>query len=268
MGVLKLSLVFLIGFYAILISGESISEPLPPISAYGALPEISMMKISPGGKYIAYRKKTKKMDAIIVSSLQTNETIFAGDVSEIKPRHMLFASDYYLIVIGAEFANYHGYKDEFSALYSIDIINQKVRKLLSPDSMGVIQSGYWRVVGVSPDRTSIYVPGFFTRTKGGQRDAFYNLLRLPITRRMSPFMHAKGSKSTHDFYVDQDGKAILKALYIQDRHLMQVYSRLGDSWKEIFRSNGELSRITMMGLSPDRQSIFLGRFPRIRSNGA
>ncbi len=239
------------------VSGESLSGSLPPLSAYGNLPEVSMMQISPNGHYIAYRKKNKKIDAIIVTDLQTNETVFAGDVSEIKPRNVLFASNNFLIVIGAEFANYYGSKAEFSALYSIDLQHKKVRKLLSPDSMGVIQSGYWRVVGVSPDHTSIYVPGFFSRTKGGDADAFFNLLRLPIYKKMSPFMHAMGSKSTKDFFVDKNGKAIAKALYVQDRHLTKIYSRLGDSWKEIYSENDPYASLDTIALSADGQNLYI-----------
>ena len=70
-------------------------EP-PPLEAYGALPEVSQVAISPDGGLVAYREVTAERDIVRVADVDRMESLGGIDVSAVKPRRLIFVDNDHL----------------------------------------------------------------------------------------------------------------------------------------------------------------------------
>ena len=134
---------------SVLCSGAGWAKP--PIEAYGALPRVRSMALSPDGDKIAYILYDNGQEALFVNSL-TDGFVGGARTDSVKARYVDFASSDHVILIASETTSVFGYRGrmEYSAAFVYDIRTNKIRQLLrDTEDLYPAQSGLGKIVGVS-----------------------------------------------------------------------------------------------------------------------
>lgn len=255
---LKIAVVFLLSFCWYLPSHAAEQAELS-VHEYGALPNISMMSISPSGDMIAFRNTDGKRDLVVVISLKEKERLAALDVSEITPHQLYFATEDELILVVSEVRHLFGYRDELdlSTAYAYNLRRNELRQLLTPgDVIYPGQSGMGRIVGLSPDRKYVYMPAYVPEDRH-DRSPDMDLLRVELDSPRRPKVHFKGKNSSLDFFVDRQGEVIAHEIFSNRKNRHRLLARQGDEWKEIYSRDTEVPKISIVGISPDRESLVI-----------
>lgn len=224
---------------------------------YGVLPNISMMTISPSGDRIAYRTTAKGNDFAVIYSLGEKRHIASLDLSEITPRNMYFATDNELILVVSEVRRLYGFRDKLnlSTAYAFNLDHREIRQLLTPgDLIYRGQSGLGRIAGFSPDKKFVYMPAYVPDDEYDQSPRM-SLVQVELDSPRRPRVYFKGREESLDFFLDGKGQVIAHELFDNNRNRHTILARQGDEWKEIFREDTELMSISVVGLTPDRESL-------------
>ena len=175
----KLCLLVLI-FYAASVLGA------PNLEAYGMLPRVSQMVVSPDGERIAYRNtESDDKDYIVIYSLKEKGFVNLFRVDEIDPRHMEFAGNDHLLLTVTRHVDSRQYAHNFDAgtAYVYDIVNNKVRPLVRlGESVGGERLVYpaqsiGNIIGPSIDGREVYI-GAYVGDSDTDMSPRYSLLRV------------------------------------------------------------------------------------------
>ncbi|MEM8685593.1 MAG: hypothetical protein AAGF72_19440, partial [Pseudomonadota bacterium] len=84
------------------LSTSAMANEPPPLEAYGSLPNVDLVAVSPSGKRLAMRRTQDGIDVVLVIDLETGERTAAVNVSETNPRSLRFISDESLLLVVGE----------------------------------------------------------------------------------------------------------------------------------------------------------------------
>lgn len=226
---------------------------------YGVLPSYSKMAISPSGERIAYRSTENGRDIAVIVSLKDKKKIAAVNLEEVTPRYFHFATEDELIMVASNVRRLWGFRGDLdlSTAYAYNLAKGEVRQLLTPgDVIYRGQTGLGRIVGISQDEKYLYMPAYVPESSTDQSPNF-SLLRVELDSPRRPRVVFKGKDDTLDYFLDEKGEVLVHEIFDNRRNLHQVFSRQGDDWKEIYRHEGEVADISVVGLSPDRKSLVI-----------
>ena len=114
--------------------GVGYGNAAPPLEAYGNLPVVSQMVVSPNGERIAYRNtESDEKDYIVVYSLKEQKFVELLAVDQIDPQFIEFAGNDHLVLVVTKHVDSRQYAHNFDAgtAYAFDIGRNKVRRLVT-----------------------------------------------------------------------------------------------------------------------------------------
>jgi len=228
------------------------ADDVPPIEAYGALPEISMMVISPSGDKIAYRHADKGQDYMMVYNRADNKLLGAVELSNIKPSRAYFIDEERLILVvkrSTRLMNYFG-RHEVSSAYSYNIKTNKSVQLLTL-GFGIHggQTQLGDIVGLSADGNSVYMPAWTNSTAFSLMNA--NLDKRKVKR------FKRGSKDIIDYFINDNDQLLARERYDNEENLHRVEAKLDGKWIEIFSEKTEIRSKGFVGVTPDFKSLIM-----------
>jgi len=239
----------------------------PSIEAYGRLPEVGAVKISPNGELIAYRRtQSDEQDYILIYSLKEGKNITGFNVSEIDPWNYYFANNDYLIFIGGKHVDWRNFKHDFhaSTAFSFDIKSNKIkplvqlgenltrgRRIYEGQSIG-------KVLGKSEDGKYLFVPAYVA---GSKADSSPNraLLKVRISGDGVPKVVSKGSNNTRDFFLDTNGNVLAREILNNRKNTHSVEVLKGRTWIELYSYESEIPTHNFMSLNSDNSAIVFSR---------
>ncbi|NNC63316.1 MAG: hypothetical protein HKN84_00905, partial [Gammaproteobacteria bacterium] len=71
-------------------SGPLLAQDLPPLEAYGRLPLLDIMELSPDGSRIATRVTQDGEDRVVVLDAATGGVVTSADAAAVNPRRLRF----------------------------------------------------------------------------------------------------------------------------------------------------------------------------------
>lgn len=248
---IRISLAVVIGLFTPLLFAA------PTIEDYGRLPTIDMVALSPSGDLFAYRKTDGEKDLFVVYSRKTKNIIAAADIGELTPKGLYFLSENEVIIRVSQFKDYAEVigEHEFSSAYVFNIKNKEFKQLLKPgDNIRFAQTGLGRIVGIAPDKKSVFMPAFVDEDAN---DATPNLslMNVNLAKPARPKVHHKGNNKTTDYFMDNQGNIVAKEIYSDSNNKHSIVVPDGKDWKEIFNDNAEIMTIGFVGLTPDFKSL-------------
>ncbi|MCH9696018.1 MAG: prolyl oligopeptidase family serine peptidase [Gammaproteobacteria bacterium] len=234
------------------------AEELPPLEAYAALPETSMMEISPDGTRVAMRVTSPDRDVILAMDLATNDVIAGANAGVMKPRNIRFPNNDILLLMAGKRVNPLAVKSayEHNQAYSLTLSEQKVRSLLTrAKNLYPFQSGIGKVIGAAEDGKVLYMPAY--HGKSNPRYGIY-AVRLDIRRDR---LIEKGNHETKDWFVDSNGVPIVREDYDDEEDFYSVW-RLGEGKEKdvlLYSEETEIRPAGPVGLSSDGKSLVILR---------
>ncbi len=222
---------------------------------YGALPTLSMAAISPSGNLVAYRKVEGNNDFFIVYSREEKKIISAAHIGKLNPKHIYFIDEDKVVIIVSQLKRFLEYvgEHEISTAFVFDVKTKKFQQLLTPgNNIRLGQSGLGRVIAISPDKKTIYMPAYV----GDNTEApDYSLMKVDIESPRGPRVMHKGNYKTRDYFMDGDGNLLAKEVYSDSSDVHRLMVKEGNDWREIYSDTVKIMDLGFMGLTPDRKSL-------------
>ena len=241
----------------VLATGSAAAKP--PLEAFGDVPQIRAMELSPDGKKLAYLQRTDGDDLLIIRDLTTSTSKGLARVSEIRAKDVHFIGNEYVVLIASRDTRTVGFRGryEFSAAFAFDLATgRSMQLLLGTNDLFPAQSGLGRIIGVDPAGKEVFMPAYMGVST---TDPANHLLRVSLgTGRGRKINGGTGVSSTINWLVDGAGNVVIREDFSEQFETHEISSRQADGqWKEIYHNKSPLPAISAVGLSQDRKSVYV-----------
>lgn len=213
----------------------SLATPLaaaaPPITAYGQLPTVETLRISPDGANIAMVVGGEEQREIQIRKLPGMAPLTAAPVGKPKVRNLFWASSGHLVAMTSTTASVPGLLGparEWYQLVAYDLGRNKWRPLLgkTEEAMNVV-AGLAKVV---PGTATLMVEGV---TFPGQQGVS-TLFKIDLERNRETVVEV-GTPYTSDWLLNDEGRAIARADYDSADREWRLFLRPGNSWTRAYQ---------------------------------
>ncbi|MDJ0908306.1 MAG: prolyl oligopeptidase family serine peptidase [Woeseiaceae bacterium] len=238
----------------LLLSVAALAQEPPPLEAYGALPEVSQIAISPDGGLVAYRKVTADRDVVNIADVDRMESLGGIDVSSVKPRRLIFIDNNHLVLVASETIRPLGYRNQWeqSAAFIYDVRDGSMFRLLHrADGLYPVQRRLGRIVGRTPSGDRLFMPAYVGEPSGKPQLGLY---AVETDRRVERVV-ARGTDNTIDWFIDADARPFIREDFDNDTDLHQIWVVSGRQDELIYEIETERRRIIPVGLTADRRSL-------------
>lgn len=230
--------------------------PPPPLEAYGRLPTLEQMQISPDGKYLAFVATTQDARRVMIMRLSDDKVISGLSVSKTKLRGLQWADATHVLTttsITTDIRGLEGPAREWYMLESFDVIGLKQRPLPGDveKAMNVIMDD--PVVRVIDGKTMVFTQGqYFAGLQGT-----IGLIRTDLATGRSTLVEP-GATDTVDWFVDNAGRAAAEARYNEPtgRWTLRVREPSG-RWMISKVVNAPIDPPEMRGYAKDGKSLLV-----------
>ncbi len=249
---LAISAILFINFSAI-----ANKPKLSSTDSYAALPEISLMAISPDGSRIAYRQKTSGNDTIILRLLSSGEALLAQPIDNINPVSIFFVDNERIILKSKLNQHRRGYKGrhDAGAMHLLNVKSQRVFQLMTAGygiSGGQIDTGI--MIGISNDRQQAYMVGI-------DGNGYRNLYRVSLKAKRKPKVMKMGHSTAVDFFVYNEQTIAIEYFDNKtDRHTVEA--KVNGKWKIIFERKAPLRTASFSGVTADGKALVMSKYNR------
>ncbi len=238
----------------LLLLSPSYAQESPPLEAYGAIPEVSLMTISPSGRVAAYRSTTADQDVVVVVDLDSQQFVSSVGVEYVKPRSLMFVDDDSLLLVASDTIRRRNIRGpwEHSEAWLLNVRNNSLRRLLDRvDNLYPTQSGLGNIIGVRAEDDEVYMPAFVDI--GGSTPP-YSLFKVGTNKRVERVI-SRGKASTIDWFVDADGEAFIREDFDNKKNLHEIYVVNERPHRLLYRKETNLPAISPIGFSADYAAL-------------
>ncbi|MEM9375054.1 MAG: prolyl oligopeptidase family serine peptidase [Pseudomonadota bacterium] len=229
------------------------THPIPPLKAYGALPEISSAEISPDGTKVATIVHFDDRSMMLVISLVGDPPIPIG-ISNMKPRAVSFYDNDYVILRLSDTTSTIGFRAEyeFDTAVAINLkSNEFEQLLLGTRGLYPAQSGLGRIVGRAAEPGTVYMPAFVgPATREPSLDLFKVNLNSPRGRTFK-----RGTRDTIDWFIGNDGRVLARERFNNQSNKYRLEAYKNKKWENILQRTYELGPVRMLGVMPDESGL-------------
>ncbi|MGB5492699.1 MAG: alpha/beta fold hydrolase [Woeseiaceae bacterium] len=235
------------------------AEDFAPLEAYGELPVVGMMQLSPDGTRTVSRIAVDGRDFIAIRDVETNKIVGGANAERVNPRHLRFVNQQHVVLITSTAVRGGLGRGSFdySMAYSMNAETSEVRMLLQrAKGLYERQGGLGRIVGRSPDGNTVFMPAF---TGGGGGDAPYlSLLSVGLDGARERRI-ARGNKHTIDWFVDQNGVPIIREDFNDEDNVYKIWAVDGKGKEErlLYEEENKLLPFSLVGLTQERDALVI-----------
>ena len=235
----------------------------PPIEAYGRLPALQDVSISPDGSALAVIITSGDNSQIIARAL-TGQVLATASIGHRKVRSVQWADNGHLIIISSSTAaiedtTYVG--EQFQAI-SLTISTGAVAQLPGRSTDDVMNTVQGRLTpGLDGSKAVVYTPLYVTvagnmQSHSGHLDLFKIDLESGMARRQQ-----MGDNDTYAYLAKSDGSVIAKASYrergVTDDSVWSLSLRKGAGWMTAVTQTASVDTPSLFGLSADGASVII-----------
>ena len=239
--------------------GLSLSSPpaaAAPLEAYGRLPLIEDVQISPDGALIAVAMTDGENRLVVIKRLADDKVIGGLRAGDKKVRDVRWAGSDFLLVTTSQTAlvrDLTGPRREYLISIVYDLATKRQRGLMdrAENSMNVVLS-MPRVRVVDGELVAIVEGVNFVENRG-QVGLFRVKLKTGVTRTIED-----GQENTDDWVVGADGLAVAQTEYDQRSGLWKLRLKGPKTWRIVEEATLPIDRPWLGGLGRDGRSVLVG----------
>ncbi|MFN0022810.1 MAG: hypothetical protein ACKVS5_02820 [Parvularculaceae bacterium] len=239
---------------------QGVASAAPPIEAYGELPTISGVSISPDGRHVAYLSSRDGEGYFAVAEVG-GAVIAAAKTGELKARTVWFASNDHAVVIASETASDFRFRGEWeqSGAIAFNLKTKKMQLLMrGTEGLFPAQSGLGSIVGRLAGTDKVFMPAYMG---AAEVDPSYDLLRVDLNSGRG-IVAARGKHATKDWFVDTDGMVLAREDFDDDENTYSVWMRRNENLEKVYeQKNVAIPAFGVQGVSEDRSSLIVSNRP-------
>ena len=229
------------------------SSELVPLEAYGALPTVGMMAISPSGDKVAYRRTEDTEDFMVVFDFTQGKIIGGVDLSNIRPSHMYFVDEKRIILVVSRNTKIFGFRGrhDVSRAHSYNLETNKLIPLLTlGEGIYSGQSQLGTIVGISSDGSKAFMPAW-------ENESTYSLMRANLDRKRKAKRHKRGSNDVIDYFVNDKDQVLARERYNNKTNIHSVEALTNNGWKVIFKEETRYKTKGFVGVTSDFNNLVM-----------
>ena len=259
----------LVGLTTLVVS-EAWAAP-PPVEAFGRIPQVDHVTLSPGGKLVAWQDNTGARPAVVVFSLETQSDQKKFDVGPNNKLRGIHWADDATLLFNASVTHALRVEDgihtyEWFRTLSADLDTGKTKMLLmtDPDRQFVTGAPLLAVRTAKPKTVTMaswdYLstmerPNTATLLPRGRKDSGWVQGAFSVdTRTGQGTVLAWGSQFTDDWVVDTAGQPVARSDWDPERKQYTILAKDGMAWRKI-HSQRDAGELVLAGLSSDGKAV-------------
>jgi dipeptidyl aminopeptidase/acylaminoacyl peptidase len=229
------------------------SAAAAPLSAYGKLPTIESVSVSPSGHAVAVVTTNGEQRVIVVKELATGAITLRGFVGEHKIRSVQWAGDKHLLVVASTtttaFEVMYGRREWFFAS-TIDLTTKKLRPLMRNAEADLSAIFDMPIVRSYRGEPAVFVQGVVF--SGGR--GLLSLFRIDLDSGVTRLVET-GTPDTVDWTVDAEGRPIAQEQYNGGNGAWSLRLRTNSGWREAATATERIDRPYLVGLGRDSAAV-------------
>jgi dipeptidyl aminopeptidase/acylaminoacyl peptidase len=226
----------------------------PPLEAYGRLPVVEDIELSPAGDRIAFITVEGDQRRLVIQTLDGKERSVIG-AGNVKVRDLAWAGPERLLIttsVTAWLPEFRG-RSEWFQVAAYNISTRKLRLLLNDTPLTVNAVMGEPVVAMNRGEPTVFVRGV-TLTGDGR----YDLYRVDMDTGRGT-VHAEGSNRVGAWVVSPDGEPVARSERDDRRGLSLIKARVGAGWREIISAEEEQEATSLYGLGRTEGTLLVTR---------
>lgn len=258
-----LACAFLLG--VIPLAGAAPGPKVPPLEAYGRLPTLDEVTLSPDGKTIALVRGDEPNRLLVVEEIGAAKPLAVLALKDQKVRSLEWADNSNLIIIVSTTTlpvGLRGRRGEFAVAKYLDIRTSSLRPLLgSVNTSGALTA--MNIIEGTPQprtvdgRTVVFVRGIYFFNYKGR----YALFSQDVASGTASMVSRNGDEHAEDWLVDESGNIVAESDYFEpDQHWVMKLNGSSGFSKPVDVS-APIEGPDIQGLSEDGSAIIV-RLPQ------
>ncbi|MDY6923361.1 MAG: S9 family peptidase [Pseudomonadota bacterium] len=224
----------------------------PPLSAYGALPAVQSVEISPDGASIAYIRREGEASHVVAVGRDGTPLVIV-DTSDRRVRYVRWASPDHVLVVSAttEKLPFFAARTENHLVDIINVRTQNAARAMKSSDQEAYNAILGWTVGQYRGQPALYVQAV-TENEGYLHTLDLYAVDLNSGRGRRQM---QGESDTQDFIVRRDGEVVARTAYNPQNGQWRLSTRSGGVWRDIHRARALLDRPAVLGLGRSTDTI-------------
>jgi dipeptidyl aminopeptidase/acylaminoacyl peptidase len=226
-----------------------------PLEAYGRLPALEQMAVSPQGDKLAFITDLKGQRTVIVQSLRPTKLIAGAAAGQQKLRSLDWADDDHVLITISKtdtVPDLIGPRQEWFVTESYDIAHHRFSPLIDrvEQAMNVTAGApeFRKVDG----KATVFVRGIYFPDQQGVRALF----QVDVASGRGKLV-AGGSRDAEDWVVDDQGHVVAETDYSEKGQRWSLRLKRGAGWREALGEDAPIDTPDVEGISPDGSGLFV-----------
>jgi dipeptidyl aminopeptidase/acylaminoacyl peptidase len=224
-----------------------------PLSAYGRLPSIEDVTVSPSGHAVAMVVTNGEQRIIVVQETASAAITFRGFVGDHKVRELQWAGDRHLLLVSSATTTAHNIQNgrrEWFFGTSIDLMTKRIRPIMRNTQADLNAIFGAPMVRVYKGEPAVFVQGVMFLGNRGRLSLFRYDLDSGGNRLVET-----GAEDTIDWLVDAQGQPFAQELYSRDDGIWSLKLKAGAGWREAASAVAPVDRPNVVGVGRDSASV-------------
>jgi dipeptidyl aminopeptidase/acylaminoacyl peptidase len=215
----------------------------PPLEAYGRLPVVEDLELSPKGDRVAFITVEGENRQLVIQKLDGKERIRLN-AGQAKVRDLSWAGEDHLLITTSTTGQVMQFRgtNEWFQVGAYNIRTRKYATLLdrTPNTLNSVMGT--PMVARHRGETTVFVRGVTLRG-----DANYDLYRVDLDTGRGA-IHVEGGQGVGDWVIGPDGEARARTHHDDRRGQVTIAARVGPGWRTIVEPQKETEAMGLAGL--------------------
>lgn len=228
-----------------------------PLDAFGRLPSIEAVAISPDGGKLAITRTDGELRQVAIQDLATGKTLHGLGVGAAKVRGVQWVGPNHIVLttsVTTKLQDFIAPRAEYFRVFDYNLETRQLAPLLrnAPGMLPLIfDQPVARVLG---GKAYLYVQTYRFNSSG---QGALGLFRIDLASGKTAMIES-GGVDTRDWLVDADGAALAQTAADAQSGRWALKLRAGTGWRESRVIEAKVERPSLMGLGRDGKSVLIG----------